>query len=88
MFANCIGAEWRPSNVGLDDIVMGNTAWGAKTVKARKPSEQKTVRLISGRNSPTYSFGERIDVTANPNTIGELVLDIWNEKSIGNQRKI
>jgi hypothetical protein len=80
MFANCICAEWQPSNVGLDDIVMGNTAWGAKTVKAKKPSEQKTVRLISGRNSPAYSFGERIDVTANPNTIGELVLDIWNER--------
>ena len=80
IFANCIGAEWKPSNVGLDDVVLGNTAWGAKTVKAKKPSEQKRVRLISGRNSPTYSFGERIDTNANPNTIGELVLDIWNER--------
>lgn len=80
IFANCIGAEWKPSNVGLDDVVLGNTAWGAKTVKAKKPSEQKKVRLISGRNSPTYSFGERIDTNANPNTIGELVLDIWNER--------
>jgi len=80
IFANCIGAEWKPSNVGLDDVVLGNTAWGAKTVKAAKPSEQKKVRLISGRNSPTYSFGERIDTNANPNTIGELVLDIWNER--------
>ncbi|MCL2650183.1 MAG: hypothetical protein FWD60_04045 [Candidatus Azobacteroides sp.] len=80
IFANCIGAEWKSSNVGLDDVVLGNTAWGAKTVKAAKPSEQKKVRLISGRNSPTYSFGERIDTNANPNTIGELVLDIWNER--------
>ncbi|GAB6394273.1 MAG: hypothetical protein MdMp024_0585 [Bacteroidales bacterium] len=80
IFANCIGAEWKPSNVGLDDVVLGNMAWGAKTVKATKPSEQKRVRLISGRNSPIYSFGERIDVTANPNAIGELVLDIWNER--------
>jgi len=80
IFANCIGAEWKPSNVGLDDVVLGNTAWGAKTVKAKKPSEQKRVRLISGRNSPTYSFGERIDTNENPNTIGELVLDIWNER--------
>jgi len=80
IFANCIGAEWKPSNVGLDDVVLGNTAWGAKTVKATKPSEQKKVRLISGRNSPTYSFGERIDTTAEPNAIGELVLDIWNER--------
>lgn len=59
---------------------MGNTAWGAKTVKATKPSSQKKVRLISGRNSPIYSFGERIDTKANPNTIGSLILDIWNER--------
>lgn len=80
IFANCIGADWKPSNVGLDDVVMGNTAWGAKTVKATKPSSQKKVRLISGRNSPIYSFGERIDTTADPNTIGSLILEIWNER--------
>ncbi len=80
IFANCIGAEWKPSNVGLDDVVMGNTAWGAKTVKAIKPSDQKKVRLISGRNSPIYSFGEIIDTNTDPNIIGKLVLDIWNER--------
>ena len=80
IFASCIGADWKPSNVGLDDIIMGNTAWGAKTVKATKPSAQKKVRLISGRNSPIYSFGERIDTKANPNTIASLILDIWNER--------
>jgi hypothetical protein len=80
IFANCIGAEWKPSNVGLDDVVMGNTAWGAKTVKASKPSEQKKVRLISGRNSPVYSFGEKIDTNDDPNLIGKLVLEIWNER--------
>ena len=80
IFASCIGADWKPSNVGLDDVIMGNTAWGAKTVKAPKPSTQKKVRLISGRNSPIYSFGERIDTKANPNTVGSLILDIWNER--------
>jgi hypothetical protein len=80
IFATCIGAEWKPSNVGLDDVVMGNTAWGAKTVKATKPSTQKKVRLISGRNSPNYSFGERSDQKADPNLIGKLVLEIWNER--------
>jgi len=80
IFANCIGAEWKPSNVGLDDVILGNTAWGAKTVKSANPSEQKKVRLISGRNSPTYSFGESININANPDTIGGLVLDIWNER--------
>ena len=80
IFALCIDAEWKPSNVGLDDIVKGNTAWGAKTVKSLKPSYQKKVRLISGRNSPTYSFGEKIDTNADPNVIGQFVLDIWNER--------
>lgn len=80
IFANCIGADWKPSNVGLDDVVLGNTAWGAKTVKSSNPSTQKKVRLISGRNSPVYSYGETIDTSSEPNTIGKLVLDIWNER--------
>ncbi len=80
IFANCIGADWKPSNVGLDDVVMGNTAWGAKSVKATRPSTQKKVRLISGRNSPNYSFGERSDQKAGAGFIGKLVLEIWNER--------
>ncbi|MFT4205443.1 MAG: hypothetical protein QM610_16185 [Chitinophagaceae bacterium] len=80
IFATCIGAEWKPSNVGLDDIVLGNTAWGAKTVKAVNPATQKKVRLISGRNSPVYSFGETIDTHHNPNAVGESILEIWNER--------
>ena len=39
IFATCIGAEWKPSNVGLDDVILGNTAWGAKTVKASNPKK-------------------------------------------------
>lgn len=80
IFATCIGAEWKPSNVGLDDVILGNTAWGAKTVKATKPSTQKKVRLISGRNSPVYSFGDTIDTHHDPNKVGQSVLDIWNER--------
>jgi hypothetical protein len=80
IFASCIGAEWKPSNVGLDDVVLGNTAWGAKTVKAAKPSKQTKVRLISGRNSPVYSFGDTIDTHANPNLVGKSILEIWNER--------
>lgn len=82
IFANCIGADWKPSNVGLDDVVLGNTAWGAKTVKSsvKDFNNVKKVRLISGRNSPVYSYGETIDITADPNLIGEHVLEIWNER--------
>ena len=79
IFARCISAEWKPSNVGLDDVVLGSCAWGAKTLKAKAPSKQKTVRLISGRNSPNYSFGEK-STDIDPNYLGSLVLDIWNER--------
>jgi len=80
IFANSIGADWKPSNVGLDDVVLGNCAWGAKSVKAKSPSKSKTVRLISGRNSPVYSFGETQVAEVDPNHIGSQVLDIWNER--------
>ncbi|QHI36341.1 hypothetical protein IMCC3317_17030 [Kordia antarctica] len=82
IFAICIGADWKPSNVGLDDVVMGNTAWGAKTVKSNVKDfkDLKKIRLISGRNSPVYSYGATIDTSANPNLIGEQVLEIWNER--------
>lgn len=82
IFALCIGAEWKPSNVGLDDVVMGNTAWGAKTVKSgvKDFTNLKKVRLISGRNSPVFSFGSTVDTTIEPNLVGEQVLEIWNER--------
>jgi hypothetical protein len=80
IFATCIGADWKPSNVGLDDVILGNTAWGAKTVKASNPATQSKVRLISGRNSPVYSFGDTIDTHADPKLVGQSVLDIWNER--------
>lgn len=81
IFASCIGAEWKPSNVGLDDVIIGNTAWGAKTVKSSsKPSKAKKIRLISGRNSIVYSYGENIDTKTNPDLVGQLVLGIFNDR--------
>ena len=81
VFANCIGAEWRPSNVGLDDVVLANCCWSAKTVKGGSNiGKQKFVRLISGRNSPTYSFGVDRITEAAPDEIGKMVLDIWNDR--------
>lgn len=81
IFAECIGADWKPSNVGLDDVVLNNCCWGAKTVfGTTNLDKQKTVRLISGRNSPTYSYGIDKLTSENPDEIGKLVLDIWNER--------
>jgi hypothetical protein len=85
IFALCVGAEWKPSNNGLDDIVLDNCAWGAKTVTA-KPEKEKRVRLISGRNSPVYSFGESQVANVDPNILGEQILSIWNERVSGVRR--
>lgn len=80
MFARLIGAQWKPSNVGLDDIILQQTAWGAKTVKNRKPSKVSKVRLISGRNSTIYSFGDKQISECDPTELGRKVLAIWNER--------
>lgn len=80
IFARLIGARWKPSNVGLDDVVLEQTAWGAKTVKNDNPATASRIRLISGRNSPVYSFGDREVSECNPDELGEKVLSIWNER--------
>lgn len=46
-------------------------------------NNQKVVRLISGRNSPTYSFGVDKITEAEPDEVGKMVLDIWNERVSG-----
>jgi hypothetical protein len=80
IFARLIGASWKPSNVGLDDVVLEQTAWGAKTVKNDNPAKASRIRLISGRNSPVYSFGDQTIGDCDPNILGEKVLSIWNER--------
>ena len=79
IFAKGIGATWKPSNVGLDDVTLGVYAWGAKTVKNPHPHQAKVVRLISGRNSPAYSY-EQMELNADPQEIGNDVLSIWNAR--------
>lgn len=79
IFASCIGAEWKPSNVGLDDVVWNVCAWGAKTVKSSNPHKAETIRLISGRNSPAYSFDQK-DLDADAQSLGNDVLKIWNAR--------
>lgn len=80
IFARLICARWKPSNVGLDDVVLEQTAWGAKSVKHDNPANASRIRLISGRNSPVYSFGDREVSECDPNELGAKVLSIWNER--------
>lgn len=79
-FARAIGGRWKPSNVGLDDVLLEQTAWSAKTVKNTCPSKAKKVRLISGRNSPSYSYDADVIRKSDPTDIGTMVLGIWNER--------
>lgn len=80
IFARSIGAVWTPSNIGLDDVQHNGMAWSAKTVKNKNPFSVKHVRLISGRNSPDYSFDVENVHTEDPDKLGEMVLGIWNAR--------
>ena len=83
VFAKCVGATWKPSNVGLDDVALGNCCWSAKTVKSgrRHIEEQTEVRLISGRCSPVFSYGtDGVSSENDPEEVGRMVLGIWNER--------
>lgn len=87
IFARLVGAKWQPSNIGLDDIIFQQTAWGAKTVKNKKPSTVSKVRLISGRNSVSFSFGQEKVKNVDPNDMGEKVLSIYNERVASVRKK-
>lgn len=80
IFARCVGAQWTPSNVGLDDVQLHQMAWSAKTVKNKNPFKVKHIRLISGRNSPDYSFDIENVHTEDPDRLGEMILGIWNAR--------
>ncbi len=80
IFADSIGATWTPSNIGLDDVRLGTCCWGAKTVKSATPARATRVRLISGRNSLDYSFGESDPRQLRPQVVGARILDIWNAR--------
>lgn len=80
IFAKAIGADWVPSVVGLDDITMGNTAWGAKSVLATKPSKVTSIRLISGRNDLINAYDYNVQPGQLPEEHGKLVLGIYNAR--------
>jgi len=80
IFSRLIGGRWKPSNVGLDDVLLEQTAWSAKTVKASNPASIQKVRLISGRNSPAYSYDKNNIRDEKPEIIADMVLSIWNER--------
>ena len=78
-FAKAVGGIDRATPLGIADVFLQRCAWSLKTVKSAKPFSTKTVRLISGRNSPDYSHGIS-DPRASANKTGKAVLDIWNAR--------
>lgn len=82
LFADANGGEHLRRPVGHIDVVMKqkNKAypWSVKTLKAQNPHRANAIRVISGRNSPTYSDGVSTD--ASEQELGNSVLRIWNER--------
>lgn len=65
--------------VGLADVVLDNMAWSVKSVKSNDPNRCRKIRLISGRNSPDFSYGVS-DPHEDIQYTGDMVLSIWNER--------
>lgn len=78
-FAAAVDGQLLHAPLGLVDVLKDDNGWSLKTVKSKVPSEQKVVRLISGRCSPGYSFGIK-DPRKNIQKTGDAVLEIWNAR--------
>jgi hypothetical protein len=79
IFADTISGNHRNKPLGITDVVWDECSWSAKTVKSTKPFTQKKIRLISGRNSPAYSYGIS-DPKKDIAKTGAAVLNVWNER--------
>ncbi|MBR2630884.1 MAG: hypothetical protein IKD25_05080 [Bacteroidaceae bacterium] len=80
VFAEAIGGVHLQSPVGIADVVFDKMAWSMKTVKKDNPHTGSfSIRLISGRCSPDYSYGIN-DPHEDIQKTGRAVLNIWNER--------
>lgn len=79
IFADAIGGIHFSSPVGIVDVAHVKMAWSTKTVKDTSPHTSSSARIISGRNSPDYSFGIT-DPREDIQKTGEAVLKIWNAR--------
>jgi len=79
MFAHSISGIHYDKPLGITDIIWNGSSWSAKTVQDKNPFKAAKLRLISGRNSPQYSFGITSPLE-NVQATGDAVLKIWNER--------
>ena len=79
IFAKSIEGEHLGKPVGLADVIYEGMAWSVKSVKVERPLTQTKIRLISGRNSPDFSY-DVTDPHEDVQHTGSMVLSIWNER--------
>jgi len=80
VFAEAIDGTHLQSPVGIADVTFDKMAWSMKTVKSKNPHKSNaSIRLISGRCSPDYSYGIS-DPHKDIEATGRAVLNIWNER--------
>jgi len=79
IFAKGVNGNHLSSPIGLADVVLDEGAWSVKSVKINDPHKCKIIRVISGRNSPDYSYGIS-NPHDDPQKTGTAVLNIWNER--------
>ena len=79
IFAKSIEGEHLGKPVGLADVIYDGMAWSVKSVKVERPLTQTKIRLISGRNSPDFSY-DVTDPHEDVQHTGSMVLSIWNER--------
>ena len=80
VFAAAINGTHLQSPLGIADVTYEKMAWSMKTVKLMDPNRNDaSIRLISGRCSPDYSYGIT-DPHEDIQKTGRAVLNIWNER--------
>ncbi len=79
IYAEIIDGTYRRQNHGLSDVFANGTAWSAKTIKKDHPWRERSARIISGRNSPSYS-SDIPNPFENLQRTGNSVLEIWNAR--------
>jgi hypothetical protein len=79
IFSHAISGQHRAKPLGVADVSWRDCAWSVKEVKADKPAEQSRIRVISGRNAPSFSHGIS-NPMADIKATGRSVLEIWNAR--------
>lgn len=79
IFADSISGQSYRKPVGIADVSWNGCCWSVKTVQHKEPHKVKSIRLISGRNSPVFSSGIT-DPFADLQATGQSVLDVYNER--------